>query len=178
MPLTLITGAPGSGKSTVMYELQSRGYKAYGTDEHGYSEWVHRKTGKVAIPPENFDLHTWYKEHEWVLNFEAIARLRKEADAADEVVFLCGGGHGIETVAHLFNQTVVLTADLATLKQRVTNRKDNDYGKAPEELKIVLEWQENNVEKYRKQGAVIVDTTQPVGEVVDEILAKLGGSRD
>lgn len=170
MPLILITGAPGSGKSTVMYELQSRGYKAYGTDEHGYSEWVHRKTDKVAIPPEAFDLHAWYKDHEWVVSLEAVTTLREEADAADEVIFLCGGGHGIETVAHLFNQIIVLTADLGTLEQRITDRKDNDYGKAPDELKIVLEWQDKNVENYQKQGAVIIDTGKSAGSVVDEIV--------
>lgn len=173
MPLIYITGTPGSGKSTVLRELCSRCYKAYGTDEHDYSHWTDRKTGKVAVPPEDYDLHVWYKDHEWTLNPEAIAALRKEADAADEVVFLCGVAAGTDAVEHLFNQTVVLTADTATLKHRITNRTDNSFGKAPEELKIILEWQDNHVDDYRKQGAIIIDGAQSVEQVADEIVKVL-----
>lgn len=168
--LVYITGTPGSGKSTVLRELRSRGYKAYGTDEHDYSHWIDRKTGEVAIPPEGYNLHAWYKDHEWTLNPEAVATLRKAADTADEVVFLCGVAAGTDVVEHLFSQTVVLTADLSTLKHRIANRTDNNFGKAPEELKIILEWQDNHVDEYRKQGAVIIDAAQPVGQVVDEIV--------
>jgi broad-specificity NMP kinase len=174
MPLIYITGAPGTGKSTILRELQSRGYKAHGTDEHGYSQWIGRKTGEVVVPPEDYDLHAWYKDHEWTLNPEAIEKLRSETDKADEVVFLCGVAAGTEAVQHLFNQTIVLTANAATLKQRITDRKDNNFGKTPEELKIILEWQDRHVDTYRKQGVVIVDTAKPVNKLVDEILEKLG----
>ncbi len=176
MSLIYITGTPGTGKSTVLRELQARGHKAHGTDEHGYSQWIDRKTNKAVVPPEDYDLHAWYKDHEWTLNPEAIATLRREADTTDEVVFLCGVADGTEAVAHLFNQTIVLTADAATLKQRITNRKDNNFGKTPEELKIILEWQDKHIDKYREQGAVIVDAARSVGDVVDEVLKKVEAS--
>lgn len=174
MPLIYITGTPGSGKSAVLRELQDRGYKAYGTDEHDYSRWLNRKTNEVVIPPEKYDLHAWYKNHEWTLSPDAITKLRHEADTSEEVVFLCGVAAGTDEVWRYFSHVIILTADAQTLKHRIANRTDNNFGKNPEELKIILEWQDKHVGLYRERGATTVDTAKPVAEVVDAIIESYG----
>jgi hypothetical protein len=45
----------------------------------------------------------------------------------------------------------------------------NDYGKAPHELEQVLEDQANTEERYHKIGYIILDATQPLDVIVDEI---------
>jgi RNase adaptor protein for sRNA GlmZ degradation len=171
MSLVYITGAPGSGKSTILRQLIERGHTAYGTDEHSISQWVDRKTGKVSNPPGGFDLHDWYKANEWTLNPQKILALREEANKAGKITYLLGVAAGLEVVQQYFNQLLVLTADDATLKRRIDERADNNFGKTPHELQIILEWQTKHVPGYKKQGAKAIDTSHLTpGEVVDRII--------
>jgi hypothetical protein len=88
-------------------------------------------------------------------------------------VFLCGVADGEDTVWHLFAKVLALVADAPTLKRRLANRT-GEFGKAPEELAAIFRWHVGYEAAYRKFGAVIIDTTRPLGEVVDEILTVSG----
>ena len=149
-----------------------RGYLAYGTDEHGYSRWANRLTGKVTIPPEGFDIHAWYEDNEWELAPSAIARAHDEAIAGSKNIFLAGVAAGIDEAWETFDKVFVLSVGTDTLRNRIAYRKDNNFGKAPKELKIILEWQGQHISAYAQRGALIVDATPPVTAIVDDILSK------
>lgn len=170
MPLIYITGTPGVGKSTVLRELQARSYNAHGTDEHGYCQWVHRETGKIEVLSDEADLHAWYKDHEWTLNPMAIAKLRHDATVPGKTIFLCGVAAGTEEVWDYFDTVIVLSADTETLRQRIVNRTDNNFGKAPNELKIILEWQDKHIDDYKEKGAIVIDAARPIKTVVDKVV--------
>lgn len=65
--------------------------------------------------------------------------------------------------------------DDETLKHRITNRTENNFGQNPHEFALISDWQKTAEGDYRKFGATIVDATQPLEQVVDEIIR---GSND
>jgi hypothetical protein len=73
-------------------------------------------------------------------------------------------------VWHLFSKTIYLTIDEATLRERLATRTSNDFGKSDHELAAVLKWHKVGPEQYRTFGATIIDATQPLADVVDDVL--------
>jgi hypothetical protein len=106
-----------------------------------------------------------------VLSARRIGVLSRAAARLGVPVFLCGNADGQDAVWHLFDTVVALIADAPTLRQRITSRSDNHFGKAPEELAIVMRLQPGAQESYRRLGAVIIDAVQPLNAVVDQVLA-------
>jgi hypothetical protein len=99
-----------------------------------------------------------------------ISVLSRAAARLDEPVFLCGTADGDASVWHLFSKVLALVADVPTIRRRI-DAHPNQFGKAPEELAAVLGWQASYETDYRGYGAIIIDATRPLGEVVYEILA-------
>ena len=173
MGLCLVTGVSGTGKSTVLGELRARGCLARGVDEDGYADWVSRRTGAAEAVPRGdprFDIHAWYRAHDWVLNARRVGVLSRAAARCGRPVFLCGSAMGEPAVWHRFDRVVALVADVPTIERRLAARA-GDYGKAPEELAAILGWHDGYEERYRRFGAVIVDATRPLPEVTDQVLA-------
>ena len=149
MPLFYVTGVSGSGKSAVLRELRARGHEAHGVDEHGFGTWVNRV---------------------WTLDAEKIRALRSRSDQTETAVFLCGTAEGDSFVWDAFNDVFALVVDPETIEQRIGQRPDR-FGKRPQELRRILEWQTTFEADYRRFGAVVIDATKPVEAVVDELLA-------
>jgi thymidylate kinase len=172
MSLIYITGISGSGKSTVLRELAKQGYEAHGVDEEGYADWIDRKTGAIVPFPHNESpsIHDWYKNHRWVLSEQRIGELKKQADEKDQIVFLSGVAEGEDKVWHLFDKVVALSIDEATIRSRIESRVDNHFGKTPEEMADIIKWLENYDETYGKFGAIVIDATKPIDQVIDNIL--------
>jgi hypothetical protein len=173
MALVYVTGLSGTGKSAVLTELRARGYHARGVDEDGYGDWISLAAGTPDDFPRddsNLDSHAWYREHAWVLSMRRIGVLSRAAARLDEPVFLCGVASGDGTVWHLFDKVLALVADVPTLKRRIAARA-NEFGKAPEEIAAIARWHAGFEAAYRGFGAVVIDATQPLGDVVDEVLA-------
>jgi len=82
MGLCFVTGVSGTGKSAVLGELRVRGGLARGVDEDGYADWVSRRTGAAEVIPRGdpgFDIHAWYRGHDWVLNARRVSVLSRAA---------------------------------------------------------------------------------------------------
>ena len=172
MALFYVTGLSGSGKSAVRAELLARGHAARGVDEDGYADWVSRATGAVEDFDPDVDFHAWCRAHDWVLSPQRIAALRAEARARP--VYLCGGGNGAREVWHLFDKVVALIIDVPTLRQRIAADRPGRYGQAPEEMAALIGWHEGYEAGHRHLGALTVDATRPLAEVVDDVLAAAG----
>jgi thymidylate kinase len=170
MPLVLVTGISGAGKSAACVELQERGYEAHDTDLEGNAVWIHRETGvatAVHSPPERRPPE-WLEQHEW-----RIVRHRVEALAertCKRTVFLCGMTANQDDVADLFSRVIYLSIDAQTLRRRVGSRTTNEFGQAPHELAAILAWRDVVEERSRRSGAVIIDATRPLHQVVDDVL--------
>lgn len=172
MALIYVTGISGSGKSTVLHELRSRGYTAFGTDEDGIASFHDRKTGeRLENPPTEAAQRTpeWRKQYVWRITPECVRELKDES--RDRDIFLCGVAENEDEVWGMFDHHVALVVDDATLVHRITTRTNNNFGQVEHEMASILEWQASTAENYARFGHVIVDATQPVANVVDVILS-------
>ncbi len=171
MPLIFICGTAGTGNSTVCLVLKSKGYQAYDVDSDGFAKWQHLETGHIhpkssvkaaARTPEFLKMHGWHVPR------GEVQKLRDQA--AGQLVFLCGDIGNEKELQDLFDGIIALHVDDETLKRRLGARTGNDWGLQPHELQRSLEKHHNSYDAYQDIGATIVDATQPVEEVVDQIL--------
>ena len=172
MPLIYVTGISASGKSAVLVELRARGFTAYGVDEDGYGKWLD-DSGKDDVLPadgEALDMHRWMRDHDWVLDVAKIAMLKERSDRTNETVFLCGVAAGDGDAWGFFDVVCALVVDEETIKRRIDRRADA-FGKRPDELTQILEWNAGYENTYRRFGATIIDGTQAVPRVVDDVLS-------
>lgn len=177
MPLVYVTGISGSGKSAVLQELRRRGHQAVGVDEDGYGRWLDRRTGEerpYPVDSKTLDPHEWYADHDWVLDVNKIAELKKYADRDATLVFLCGVAAGDAEAWEYFDVVCALVIDEATIRARIDLR-DDSFGKRPHELDQVLAWNVGYADTYQGFGAVLVDATKPLPVVVDAVIAAAGG---
>jgi len=163
MPNYHIEGISGTGKTTVGKELERRGHKVVHADD-AFGYYSDPKTG---LPTKDEQQLNWIWDR---------AKARKELlqTAGDEAKFVCGGSMNQDEFADCFTNAFVLYLDDATLKDRLLNRTNNNFGKNPEDLERQLEWNKNSELplKYAKEkGAIPIDASKPVEEVVNEILS-------
>ncbi len=172
MSLIYITGNSGAGKSSVRNELQRRGYEAYDTDD-GLTAWHHKTTNKVVERPTNEKDRTkeWYEAHDWKMSIEKVKELATKAK--NKPIFLCGSPSNADEMLDLYDIVICLTVDKDTLQKRINSRTDNDFGKAPDELKNILGWHEAFQNRYRGYEAIMIDANRPLHEVVDDILKNI-----
>ena len=137
----------GTGKSSVVRELVSRGYKAVDTDD-GWSE------------PQPDGRQLWRED--------AIQELLASEDA--EVLFLAGCEENQTKFHPQFDHIVLLSAPIDVLIDRLATRTNNSYGKAPEELRGFIDDLETVEPLLRKVAHHEVRTTAPPNEVVAAIL--------
>ena len=169
MPLIYLTGPSGAGKSTVRKELQNRGYEAHDTDEDGMSAWYNIETGKqVKRPAEKERSPDWYKYHAYRMSPERVKELAERAK--DKLIFLCGIPSNDLELAEYYDKVICLVIDEEVMKQRVASRETNNFGKAADELELMLYWHGKMLERYEAFGATMIDATQPLKTVVDEIV--------
>jgi shikimate kinase len=157
----LITGMSGTGKSSVISELASRGYKAIDTDYGGWSALVDvpASSGPTSIG----------EGKDWLWREDRIARLLSTEDA--DVLFISGGASNQGKFYAQFDHIVLLMASTELMKDRLASRTDNPYGKDPDQLARVLVLKEIVEPVLRRIADIEIDTSIPREQVVDKILS-------
>lgn len=165
----LITGVAGTGKTSLINELTIRGFIAYSTDELPNvtqledlqtHEFV-KKTGA----PIDFSKYGW----NW------LEKGLKELLNSSDTVFIGASVSNLHDYCKLFDKIFVLSLDEITLRERLANRlKDDNYGKHPDDLARILRVADEEKNKLiEHDNAIVVDASQPLDAVVDEILRQV-----
>src|SRR6476469_2702369 len=151
----LVDGLSGAGKSSVYEELIRRGYKAISTDR----AWKFHADPDNGLPggPSHYDNAVWDRQ-------EAVRELESPEP---EVLFVCGSGRNRDRFLPYFTKVFNLRIDDLTMRRRLQERTNNDFGKQREELERMLTL---NRSDERPAGAIDVDATRPLRRVVDEVL--------
>jgi len=142
----LVEGLSGAGKSSVYEELIRRGYKAISTDR----AWKQRADPDTAH-------WMWHEQR-------AVGEL---TSPEPEVLFVCGSSSNRDRFLPYFTKVFNLRIDDDTMRRRLKERTNNDYGKEPDEVELMLGL---NRSDEKPAGAIDVDATRPLDQVVDELL--------
>ncbi len=151
----LVEGLSGAGKSSVYEELIRRGYHAVSTDR-AWKYYADPDTG-LRGGPRHSDNSMWDEQR-------AVSELESPEP---EVLFVCGSSRNRDRFLPYFTKIFNLRIDEDTMRRRLQERTNNDFGKQPEEVELMLRL---NRSDERPAGAIDVDATQPLHHVVDELL--------
>jgi broad-specificity NMP kinase len=160
----LITGFPGTGKSAVAAMLRQRKLNALDADDlPNLAHWIDTTTGRLVKYSEKVPAK-WREQHSWVWESTALRSLL----ASDEsTLFLCGYSDNLADFYELFDKCFVLTADDATLGQRIISRNNNN---AKLELDFVLKNHKAFEAEQLARGAIVIDSIPSIKLVVNNIL--------
>ena len=169
MALFYITGTPGTGKTTIQKELLKRGYAALDIDQRRFGGPVNLKTGeRTTVPSIEERSPDWFDQHEWRVSRSGVEELK--AEAKDKDIYLCGVTTTEHLVWDLFDKIFYLNVDEQTLRHRILNRKDNDFGKGEGEMEIILERYRTAQAKLSSIDVTIIDANGTIDETIDSIL--------
>ena len=153
----LVEGVSGTGKTAVCGELRRRGHHAVNGDTDLAFQGDPR-TGEPAAGEPSHWHHLWR-----VPEVRALA-----ADPSHRSTFFCGGSRNVAQFLDVFDGVFVLTVDADTLAERLDARSGDEFGASPDERELVLRLHRTGEDT--PAGAVAVDATAPLSQVVDEIL--------
>jgi gluconate kinase len=155
----LVEGLSGTGKSSVYDELTRRGHSALSADRAwGYSA---DPIAALAGGSSRHDNWKWDKT-------KAIEAL---ASPEPDILFVCGSSRNRDDLLPYFSKIFNLKIDDETMMRRLADRTNNDFGKDPGEVQLMLAL---NQEGEKPAGAIDIDTNKPLKDVVDEILDLCG----
>ena len=136
------------GKSTIAERLSELGYKAVDTDGGGYS-----------LVDERGDQH-------WDVDRIRLLLATEDAD----VLFVIGSDDAQVQFYPDFDHIVLLSAPRDVIVERLATRPNNPFGKGSDELSKILGDLETYEPLMRRDATHEIDTSQPVDDVIDEIL--------
>ncbi|MBL8163822.1 MAG: AAA family ATPase [Anaerolineae bacterium] len=165
----LIEGVSGTGKTSVCQELRRRGYAAINGDrELRYQEDPATGENTEDVDqslPTSLSAKLRHEQNIW--DVEKVRRLAANQD--DEVTFFCGGSRNFKEFIDLFDEVFILDVDAETLNERLDRRADDDWGKSKSERELILRL--HATKEDIPSNGILVDATQPLVNVVDEILS-------
>ena len=151
----LVEGLSGAGKSSVYEELVRRGYTAISTDR----AWAYSADPDTGLPggPTHHDNWMWDQQ-------KAVSELESPEP---EVLFVCGSSRNRDHFLPYFTKIFNLRIDDDTMRRRLQARTDDDWPLGQEGVELMLKL---NPSDEGPAGAIDVDATQPLNQVVDELL--------
>lgn len=162
-----LTGASGTGKSTIIRALSERGIRAVDMD-NGLCHWEHRADGSSVVW-EPGRSEAWYEAHGWMCKITDLKTLL--AEHTDIVV--AGLSSNQDDYLYLFDKVLILHASPQTILSRLKSRTDSDYGKHPLEQQRLLKWHTSFEADMISKGAHPIDANRPLEEVVSEVISHL-----
>jgi gluconate kinase len=151
----LVEGLSGTGKSSVYEELIRRGYKAVSTDR----AWAYHADPDTGLPGGSVGHDTWMWDRK-----VAVGDLES---TEPEVLFVCGSSRNRDDFLPYFKKIFNLRIDDDTMRRRLQARTDDDWPLGQEGVELMLEL---NRSDEGPAGAIDIDATQPLDQVIDELL--------
>jgi ribosomal protein S18 acetylase RimI-like enzyme len=155
----LVTGAPGSGKTTLVQYAHKHGASYfYDPDEiAGLCEWREYATGKVVGPAESVKPtggEQWYRTNGWYWSETKMSEL---LSSAPDVV-ICGSADNIFDFYPGFDKIVLLYKSRADLVSNLLQPgRAQANGKDPAHHGRILEWQEKLRKSLKSYDPIIIE---------------------
>jgi dephospho-CoA kinase len=157
----LLTGMSGVGKSTIVEELNRRGFVAVDLDTPAWSDYRELDGAAKRVVGGT-------SGEDWLWREDRVRDLLEGSEA--EILFVAGCAPNQGRFYPHFDHVVLLTAPAEVTIRRLATRTNNAFGKRPEELAKVLA-DKQRFEAVLRQGADHeVDASAQLGAVLDEVL--------
>jgi shikimate kinase len=160
MRRVLLTGMSGTGKSAVVDELRTRGYRAVDLDCDEYSHRASADDAAAGPPLE--------PGRDWVWREDRVGELLAHEDG--EILFVSGCAANMGAFLPRFDHIVLLRAPVPVIVERLAWRRCAQYGTRPDEVARVLELIDSVEPLLRRAAGHEVDTSARLEEVVDAVL--------
>jgi hypothetical protein len=154
MAKVLVTGMSGTGKSTALAALGTRGHRVVDTDDAGWCTWA-------PLPDD--------PAGEWLWDEGRMAELLTSEDAG--TLYVSGCTSNQVRFYDRFDAIVLLSAPADVILERIENRTTNDYGKGPGERDRILGHLGSVEPLLRASSTHEIDTSRPLADVVDALVA-------
>ena len=152
MTRVLLTGMSATGKSSVVGELRKRGFRAIDMDDPGHS---YRDSAGNQL---------WREEVvETALS-----------EAGPRPLFISGCAENQVKFYSRLTDVVLLTAPRNIILHRLSIRTSNPYGRTAAEREEVIRNMDEVEPLLRRAASHEIDTSAPLGDVVEEILRGVG----
>lgn len=162
MKRILLTGMSGTGKSTIIAELASHGYKAVDADCDEFSQWT--EVGD-SVDPFGSPVEIG---RDWTWREDRIQSLLSTEDS--EVLFLSGCAENMSRFFSQFDSIVLLSAPSDVVVERLCNRTNNSYGKQSSEIVRILSLKRSVEPLLRRVAGYEIDTNAPLEEIIVTLL--------
>ena len=168
MPVFLVTGNPGSGKTALAHELARRGLRAIDPDDDPeLSHWEDPAGRWVDGPPRPDG--EWLRAHRWVWSR---SRLVEVIAGPGEPVFVCGIALNQHELLDLFDQVFLLRIDARTQEARLAaHDAGHPPGRSEAGRQEIRDGRAVFEARLLRLGAIPLDGTAPTARVADELLA-------
>ena len=174
MSLFLVTGLPGSGKSTTYTELKARGYDAYDGDYDHIAKWYNTKTGQPVEKEGHYRERTpeFLATHSRDISRQAVEDLA--AKAKHKTIFLCGDPENEDKLVDLFAKVFALVLNEDIRQRRLATRTNSQWGKLPHEIAYDLAIKPKAFSRYKRFGYDVINAEQPTNLIVEYIETQTG----
>ena len=150
----LVTGMSGTGKSSVLAELERRGHKVIDTD---YGDWAEEITSTDGSSLE----HLWREDR--------MDTLLAQDHAGYLFVAGCVSNQG--KFYDRFDVVILLSAPTEVLLERIAARTTNAFGKNPAERERILQDLDAVEPLLRATATIEITTTPSITHVTDAVEA-------
>lgn len=166
----LITGVAASGKSAVCDELNRLGYTAYDIEAiKGLFKLVDAKTGEQIEKNNNENL-ALVQQSLWICDKDKL----KEMILVNKsrTTYFCGVSSNISDIVQLLDKVFILVVNDDIIRDRLSSRTSNDYGRTKEVQDWILSWKGDFDDHLVRAGAIAIDANQNISQVAAEIIDK------
>jgi len=167
-----VTGIAGSGKSAICDELNKFGYKAYDIENmEGLFTMVDKKTGKPFKDYDDDNLEL-VKRADWICDKKKLQKLIRKSSKG--IVFYCGVASNLDDLLPLFDKIFLLKVSQKILRERLSTRTSNDFGRTAEVRKWIFSWKKWWEDHMKEKGVIVIDVSRSPREIANDIVGRSG----
>ena len=169
----LITGVPGSGKSTLCKYLKKKGYETHDLDENeDIFSMLYSKTGKIAKDYKRHDLDK-VKLVTWTCDPKKLEKLISKQK--NNLAFYCSAGFksNVEETIHMFDDVILLQPTSGEMQRRLSSRPSKKFGGSTSVRGYILKNRKSWENKIKSYKPIVINADMGIEEVSTSILNKI-----